>query len=137
MRLGVSIMADVKSNHEAHAAQDSRKSASRWLDFRLVAGFGGVASLAAAIVVAGVLIKAPDALAMPSFARQTGQPCATCHTAFPQLTPYGRRFKLGGYTMGGGLTFEEAPPIAAMLVPSFTHTARNQDTPPVSGTHTN
>ena len=39
--------------------------------------------------------------------------------------------------MGGGLTFEEAPPIAAMLVPSFTHTARNQDTPPVSGSHTN
>jgi hypothetical protein len=39
--------------------------------------------------------------------------------------------------MGGGLTFEQAPPIAAMLVPTFTHTARNQDTPPVPDTHTN
>ena len=40
--------------------------------------------------------------ALPSFARQTGQPCGTCHTDFPALTPYGRRFKLLGYTTGGG-----------------------------------
>jgi len=65
----------------------------------------------------------------------TGQPCAACHTAFPELT--GRRFKLGGYTMGGGLTFEQAPPIAGMLIPTFTHTARNQDAPPVPGTFSN
>lgn len=42
------------------------------------------------------------AQALPSFARQTGQPCGTCHTDFPALTPYGRRFKLLGYTPGGG-----------------------------------
>jgi hypothetical protein len=42
------------------------------------------------------------ALALPSFARQTGQPCGACHTDFPALTPYGRRFKLLGYTTGGG-----------------------------------
>ena len=40
--------------------------------------------------------------ALPSFARQTGQPCGTCHTDFPALTPFGRRFKLLGYTAGGG-----------------------------------
>lgn len=45
---------------------------------------------------------APPAQALPSFARQTGQPCGTCHTDFPSLTPYGRRFKLLGYTAGGG-----------------------------------
>jgi len=45
---------------------------------------------------------APPAQALPSFARQTGQPCGTCHTDFPALTPYGRRFKLLGYTAGGG-----------------------------------
>ena len=39
--------------------------------------------------------------------------------------------------MGGGLTFEEAPPIAVMLAPTFTHTARNQDTQPAPGTSTN
>ncbi len=45
----------------------------------------------------------PEANALPSFARQTGQPCGTCHTDFPGLTPFGRRFKLLGYTTGGGL----------------------------------
>ncbi len=40
--------------------------------------------------------------ALPSFARQTGQPCGTCHTDFPGLTPFGRLFKLNGYTTGGG-----------------------------------
>lgn len=42
------------------------------------------------------------ASALPSFARQTGQPCGACHTDFPSLTPFGRQFKLGGYTLGGG-----------------------------------
>ena len=42
------------------------------------------------------------AQALPSFARQTGQPCGTCHTDYPGLTPYGRLFKLNGYTAGGG-----------------------------------
>jgi hypothetical protein len=36
---------------------------------------------------------APPAQALPSFARQTGQPCGTCHTDFPALTPYGRKFQ--------------------------------------------
>lgn len=44
----------------------------------------------------------PSAQALPSFARQTGQPCGTCHTSYPSLTPFGRRFKLLGYTTGGG-----------------------------------
>ncbi|MBV9239653.1 MAG: cytochrome C [Xanthobacteraceae bacterium] len=48
------------------------------------------------------------AQALPSFARQTGQPCGTCHTDFPFLTPFGRRFKLLGYTLGGG-AFKTTP----------------------------
>jgi hypothetical protein len=106
-------------------------------ELRAVAAFGGVAFLGAVVAAAGLLIKPPAASAVPSFARQTGQPCATCHTAFPELTPFGRRFKLNGYTLGGGLTLEEAPPIAAMLAPTFTHTARNQDSEPAPGTSTN
>jgi len=63
------------------------------------------------------------AAALPSLARQTGQPCATCHTAFPQLTPYGRRFKLMGYTTTGGqYAFPPYPPVALMLQSGFTHT---------------
>src|ERR1700694_4409848 len=62
--------------------------------------------VAVAVVVALIgfltISFAPPAQALPSFARQTGQPCGTCHTDFPALTPYGRRFKLLGYTAGGG-----------------------------------
>ena len=64
---------------------------------------------------------------MPSFARQTGQPCAACHTAFPELTPFGRRFKLAGYTLQGGDS--KFPPIALMLLPTFSHTAAPYDSP--------
>jgi len=76
---------------------------------------------------AAVVLPPQPVSALPSFARQTGQPCSTCHTAFPQLTPYGRRFKLEGYTAGGtrcGPSAMEAElqiPIAGMSVPNFTH----------------
>ena len=62
--------------------------------------FGAVLGAAAlAVFVVGL---SNTAKALPSFARQTGQPCGTCHTDFPGLTPYGRLFKLNGYTAGGG-----------------------------------
>ena len=70
-------------------------------------GFG-IGGLLAAIEAVAVLVGwlavgfVPPAQALPSFARQTGQPCGTCHTDFPALTPFGRRFKLLGYTTGGG-----------------------------------
>ena len=37
--------------------------------------------------------------AIPSYARQTGLACTACHTVFPQLTAFGRAFKLNGYTL--------------------------------------
>ena len=37
--------------------------------------------------------------AIPSFARQTKLPCSACHTQFPELTEFGRVFKLNGYTL--------------------------------------
>ena len=59
------------------------------------------------------------ASAVPSFARQTGMPCSQCHTLSfgPALTPYGRQFKLNGYTWTGGTS--NLPPIAAMAIPTF------------------
>jgi hypothetical protein len=85
-----------------------------------------VGSLAAALmIVFFVSIGAQTAQALPSFARQTGQPCATCHTAFPELTPFGRRFKLNGYTTGGGDS--KLPPVAGMIIPTFTNTMRGRD----------
>ncbi len=81
--------------------------------------------------LAGFVGVSEDASALPSFARQTGQNCSTCHTAFPQLTPFGRRFKLGGYTAGGGID-TQFPPISAMLMSEFTHINRGLNGPPGS-----
>ncbi len=66
--------------------------------FAIVVGFF------TAIITAGTVIfsVSSPAQALPSFARQTGQTCGTCHTDYPGLTPYGRLFKLNGYTTGGG-----------------------------------
>lgn len=62
--------------------------------------------------------------ALPSFARQMNMQCIACHTEFPLLTEFGRQFKLGGYTLSTGQS--SIPPVAAMLQPSFTHTAADQ-----------
>jgi hypothetical protein len=69
-------------------------------------------------------MSVPPAAALPLYARQTGLQCAACHTAFPELTPFGRRFKLGGYTLQGGKS--NLPPFAVMLQPTFTSTAKGQ-----------
>src|SRR5580704_6771304 len=45
-----------------------------------------------------VVLRIPTASAVPSYSRQTGLPCASCHYAPPELTPFGRTFKLEGYT---------------------------------------
>ncbi|MDP9012295.1 MAG: hypothetical protein M3O41_06495, partial [Pseudomonadota bacterium] len=54
------------------------------------------------LAFAVAIICATPAHALPSFARQTGKPCATCHTVAygPALTSYGRQFKLNGYVWG-------------------------------------
>ncbi len=79
-------------------------------------------------------ISHPGTQAMPSFARQTGASCSQCHTQSfgPNLTPYGRDFKLGGYTMGEGTGFPKLPPISAIITGSFTNT--NKDQPNVERT---
>ena len=78
--------------------------------FTSVTGIGLGIVLASFVAVGFV---AP-AQALPSFARQTGQPCGTCHTDFPALTPFGRRFKLLGYTTGGG-KFRTTPFLGAEI----------------------
>ncbi len=58
------------------------------------------------------MLASMDAQALPLFARQTGQNCVSCHAGgqFPELTPYGRMFKMTGYTIGTRV----AVPISAM-----------------------
>jgi len=82
----------------------------------------------AAFLAAGLLslLLSAQAQAVPSYARQTGLPCTTCHTAFPQLTPFGRDFKMSGYTLGDAE--QVLPPVAVMLqgAPGWTHTQKSQ-----------
>jgi len=103
-------------------------------------------------VEAGLGVRAHDAVApaslyaalakfiVPSFSRQTGLACSACHYQFPQLTPFGRMFKLNGYTLTNlstigqpgdttlkkSLTLSPIPPIAAMVVTGLTQTAKAQ-----------
>jgi hypothetical protein len=73
-------------------------------------------------VAAVCIVVVRPAQAIPSYARQTGQQCAACHNGFPELTPYGRQFKLNGYVWSSGTS--NLPPIAAEPIPTFTNTRK-------------
>ena len=81
------------------------------------------ALLALVLTMAGIT----QAFALPSFARQTGESCDSCHVgAFgPQLTPHGMKFKLGGYTDSDNKSGHI--PLAGMLIDNYTHTSKDQD----------
>src|ERR1700756_4460686 len=102
----------------------------------VIVGFGGAATLARhdARAAKGLAVgghTVPRAV-IPSFPRQTGLACNVCHTTFPQLTPFGRRFKLNGYTLTGlqvveagdtakrSLKIDLIPPVSAMVMASGT-----------------
>src|SRR5271169_2333405 len=53
---------------------------------------------ALALVMLGITCALP-AQALPVFARQTGMACLACHTVYPELTHFGRMFKLNGYQL--------------------------------------
>jgi hypothetical protein len=85
--------------------------------------------LALVLLVSGAsLLSFPGkAPAVPSFARQTGFDCLTCHTVWPELTPFGRTFKLTGYTMSKSeKIYQFPPPVSGMFEGSFTHTGKPQ-----------
>ncbi|WP_158883517.1 cytochrome C [Rhodanobacter sp. L36] len=80
-----------------------------------------------------LLACASTAHAIPVYARQTGSACADCHAAAygaagagPNLTPYGMRFKLNGYTDtdGNGTKI----PLAAQLTESHSAPAKGVST---------
>lgn len=89
-----------------------------------------------AFLVAALALASLPALAVPSFARQTGQECIACHVSFPELTPYGRYFKLSGYTIGKQPVSSEGGnfmPLAVMAQAGITHTRNNHETDPDTG----
>ncbi len=57
-----------------------------------------------------MFLTAPNNYAIPSFARQTNLSCNYCHYTYPALTPFGRMFKLNGYTMTNVETIEAVSP---------------------------
>ena len=73
---------------------------------------------------------------LPSYARQTGLACSACHYQFLTLTPFGRKFKLNGYTLtnlpslvekdsttnGGRLGLSPFSLLSAMVTAAVTHT---------------
>lgn len=67
------------------------------------------------------------AFAVPIYARQTNQACAACHAGgqFPELTAYGRQFKLLGYTLG-----ERSVPLAVAGVLSEAKVRSSQSAMP-------
>jgi len=83
------------------------------------------AALLAGLLIA-TLAPSKQALAVPAYAVQTGQPCAACHVgAFgPQLKPFGRDFKLFGYTATDGKP--HPPHLAATIYGSLTHTEADE-----------
>lgn len=85
-------------------------------------------AILALTTLAGLL--ASPAQALPSYARQTGADCASCHVGSfgPQLTPYGQQFKLGGYTDSDEKGIKI--PLSAMAVANWTRTSKaNPDHP--------
>jgi hypothetical protein len=92
------------------------------------------------VVASTALLRALAAIHknVPAYSRQTGLACSSCHYQFPQLTPFGRSFKLNGYTLTGLQTIGQPgdsagkeslkllpiPGIATMMVSSLTQTNR-------------
>lgn len=85
------------------------------------------------------LLNFGNASALPSFARQTGMTCSSCHVSFPELTPFGRLFKLNGYTLATMTSIDATNdstqvtrlklltvlPLSVMLQTSFTNISKD------------
>src|ERR1700680_213979 len=63
-------------------------------------------------IVAVILAASPYSQAIPSFSRQYGTSCATCHIDFPKLNDFGKAFKDAGFKFPkDDETFIKVPPV--------------------------
>ncbi len=104
----------------------------------MTARVGRYLALAGAAMLVTLGMGTRSAYAVPSYSRQTGLPCETCHTVAPQLTAFGRYFKMNGYVLSSktltpatpGQTPRESisqfPPISAMVLVSDSITSKSQ-----------
>ena len=99
---------------------------------------GRLAPTLASLAFLGMFLAPVPSHAVPSFARQTGLACEACHTVFPELTPFGRRFKLNGYVLStrssisdmdtnkrSTLSIQDLPPLSVMLQASSSWTKKS------------
>jgi hypothetical protein len=102
-------------------------------DIRIIAG---LPVLLAPLIAGAALVGNQPASAVPAFAEQTGQNCKSCHVGGfgPQLTPFGREFKLRGYTLRAK-SFNV--PLSAMAVASYVATKKAQEEPPTEDSKRN
>src|SRR3984893_9560823 len=110
--------------------------------FRTQSGYSLTGIFSKLLAIMGLVVfSVPSARAVPSYSRQTGLPCASCHYAPPELTPFGRTFKLEGYTFttkaqvsdekkdhNAALHLLEAFPLSVIFDTSFTATKSPQPT---------
>jgi hypothetical protein len=96
-----------------------------------------VKSIAWLLALPAVAALSDAAKALPAYAAQTAQPCQACHIGGfgPQLTPFGREFKLNGYAMRAADGF--TVPVSAMAIASFVNTMKDQPAPPAKNYATN
>jgi len=87
--------------------------------------------------VLSLLLGLEHAYAVSSFARQTGLSCNVCHSNPPELTAFGRNFKLKGYVLTDiapgdrvgntkDLLLSKYIPLSAMILISDTAFQANQ-----------
>ena len=83
----------------------------------------GLAAACAALACGAV----KPAQAVPAFAGQTGYPCQQCHIGAlgPQLTPFGREFKIKGFTIRGGDGIASKIPLAIWVQSGFENYSKN------------
>lgn len=88
------------------------------------------------LLAAAAFVSHRPAAAVPAFAQQTGQNCKSCHVGGfgPQLTSFGREFKLRGYTLR---TKNFNVPLSAMAVASYVATKKAQEEPPTEDSKRN
>ena len=74
---------------------------------------------------ASTIMCGTNANALPAFARQTGMECGACHVGSfgPQLTSFGRQFKLNGYVWGDGKSAMKG--LSAMAYGGLEHTSKD------------
>lgn len=100
-----------------------------WNFRRISSSAGALGAMIVGLCLSGT------ASAVPSYARQTGVACQGCHTVFPELTPFGRSFKLNGYQIDNlpqvqgmraaqdyDLLLNQVPPLSFMFQTSYTKT---------------